>query len=107
MSKDLLPFTRPSIDEATIQGVVEVLRSGWLASGPHVERFEQELSKLCGGRPVRALTSATESAIIAAVAVGVQPLSLLGLISVCTAVSPEAPSVSIGPHSTVHLIQEL
>ena len=59
MSKDLLPFTRPSIDEATIQGVVEVLRSGWLASGPNVERFEQELSKLCGGRPERALTSAT------------------------------------------------
>src|SRR5690349_15271436 len=25
-----LPFTRPTIDEETIQGVVEVLRSGWL-----------------------------------------------------------------------------
>jgi len=39
MSNDFLPFTRPTIDEATIQGVVEVLRSGWLASGPNVERF--------------------------------------------------------------------
>ena len=28
MSKDFLPFTRPSIDEETIAGVVEVLRSG-------------------------------------------------------------------------------
>jgi len=71
MSKDLLPFARPSIDEATIQGVVEVLRSGWLASGPHVERFEQELSKLCAGRPVRALTSATEALEVALMAAGI------------------------------------
>jgi dTDP-4-amino-4,6-dideoxygalactose transaminase len=71
MSKDFLPFTRPSIDEATIQGVVEVLRSGWLASGPNVQRFEEELSKLCGGRPVRALTSATEALEVALMAAGI------------------------------------
>jgi len=34
--KTLLPFTRPTIDEETIQAVAEVLRSGWLASGPKV-----------------------------------------------------------------------
>jgi dTDP-4-amino-4,6-dideoxygalactose transaminase len=71
MSKDLLPFTRPDIDEATIAGVVEVLRSGWLASGPMVERFEKELSALCGGRPVRALTSATEALEVALMAAGI------------------------------------
>jgi hypothetical protein len=71
MSNDFLPFTRPTIDEATIQGVVEVLRSGWLASGPNVERFEQELSKHCGGRPVRALTSATEALEVALMAAGI------------------------------------
>ena len=27
-----LPFTRPSIDEETIAGVAEVLRSGWITS---------------------------------------------------------------------------
>ena len=27
----MLPFTRPTLDEETIQSVVEVLRSGWLA----------------------------------------------------------------------------
>ena len=31
MPKDLLPFTRPSIDEATIQGVVEGAALRWLA----------------------------------------------------------------------------
>jgi len=30
----MLPFTRPSIDEDTIEAVAEVLRSGWLASPP-------------------------------------------------------------------------
>jgi dTDP-4-amino-4,6-dideoxygalactose transaminase len=55
--KDLLPFTRPDIDEATIAGVAEVLRSGWITSGPQVKAFEAALSKLFGGRPVRAFNS--------------------------------------------------
>ena len=71
MSKDLLPFTRTAIDEETIAGVAEVLRSGWLASGPMVLRFEQELSVLCGGRSVRAMTSATEALEIALMAAGI------------------------------------
>jgi dTDP-4-amino-4,6-dideoxygalactose transaminase len=56
---DFLPFTRPSIDEATIAGVAEVLRSGWITSGPRVKEFEAALSRFCGGRPVRALNSGT------------------------------------------------
>ncbi|MEN9454962.1 MAG: hypothetical protein RL210_481 [Pseudomonadota bacterium] len=56
---EFLPFTRPTIDEATIQGVVDVLRSGWITSGPRVKQFEAELSAYCGGRPVRVLSSAT------------------------------------------------
>ncbi len=54
-----LPFTRPAIDEATIAGVVEVLRSGWITSGPQVKQFEAELSSYFGGRPVRTLASGT------------------------------------------------
>jgi dTDP-4-amino-4,6-dideoxygalactose transaminase len=54
-----LPFTRPSIDEETIAGVAEVLRSGWITSGPQVREFEAQLSRLCGGRPVRSLNSGT------------------------------------------------
>ena len=56
---DFLPFTRPSIDEETIAGVAEVLRSGWITSGPQVKAFEAALSKHCGGRPVRALVTGT------------------------------------------------
>jgi len=54
-----LPMTRPSIDEDTIAGVVDVLRSGWITSGPKVKEFEAQLSHYCGGRPVRAFNSGT------------------------------------------------
>jgi dTDP-4-amino-4,6-dideoxygalactose transaminase len=56
---DFLPFTRPDIDEATIAGVGDVLRSGWITSGPQVKSFEAALSRLCGGRPVRCFNSGT------------------------------------------------
>jgi dTDP-4-amino-4,6-dideoxygalactose transaminase len=56
---NLLPFTRPSIDEDTIAAVAEVLRSGWITSGPKVKELEAALSARYGGRPVRVLNSAT------------------------------------------------
>ena len=67
----MLPFTRPLIDEETIQGVAEVLRSGWLASGPKVAEFEAALSRYLGGRPVRTQTSATASLEMALLAAGI------------------------------------
>ncbi len=73
MSNTFLPFTRPSIDEATIAAVGEVLRSGWITSGPKVREFEAQLSALCGGRPVRAMSSATGAMEIALSLAGVQP----------------------------------
>jgi len=54
-----LPFARPEIDEATIAGVAEVLRSGWITSGPQVQAFEAALSRLAGGRAVRSFSSGT------------------------------------------------
>jgi hypothetical protein len=71
--ESLLPFTRPSIDEETIAGVAEVLRSGWITSGPKVKEFEAELSRFCGGRPVRALNSGTAALEIGLRLAGVGP----------------------------------
>ena len=58
-SLPFLPFVRPEIDEETIAGVVEVLRSGWITTGPQNQAFEQQLSAYCGGRPVRTFNSGT------------------------------------------------
>jgi dTDP-4-amino-4,6-dideoxygalactose transaminase len=73
MSQPFLPFTRPSIDEATIAAVGEVLRSGWITSGPKVKEFEAQLSALFGGRPVRTMSSATGAMEIALSLIGLQP----------------------------------
>ena len=71
--QDFLPFTRPFIDEATITGVAEVLRSGWITSGPQVKAFEARLSEYAGGRPVRAFNSGTCTMEIALRIAGVGP----------------------------------
>ncbi|MFO1370953.1 MAG: DegT/DnrJ/EryC1/StrS aminotransferase family protein [Candidatus Competibacteraceae bacterium] len=68
-----LPFTRPMLDDATIAGVAEVLRSGWITSGPQVKRFEAALSDYLGGRPVRVLNSATAALEVALQLCGIGP----------------------------------
>jgi len=68
-----LKFAGPDLDEATIAGVAEVLRSGQITSGPWVARFERQLEAFCGGRPVRVLTSATAAIEVALQLCGVGP----------------------------------
>ena len=68
-----LPFARPTIDEETIAGVAEVLRSGWITTGPKVKAFEQALSDYLGGRLVRTFTSATGALEVALQACGIGP----------------------------------
>ncbi len=70
---DFLPFTRPQIDEATIAGVADVLRSGWITSGPQVKALEAELSRLCGGRVVRTFNSGTAALEVALRLAGIGP----------------------------------
>jgi dTDP-4-amino-4,6-dideoxygalactose transaminase len=73
-SPPFLPFTRPSIDEATIAEVANVLRSGWLTSnGPKVRAFEAALSTFFSGRPVRTFNSGTCTMEIALRIAGIGP----------------------------------
>jgi len=73
VSEAYLKFASPVLDEATVAGAAEVLRSGHVASGPWVQRFERELSEFCEGRPVRALTSATAAVEVALQLCGIGP----------------------------------
>ncbi|MEP7245513.1 MAG: DegT/DnrJ/EryC1/StrS aminotransferase family protein [Gammaproteobacteria bacterium] len=70
---DQLPFTRPSIDEQEIAAIAQVLRSGWVTSGPQVLEFEAALSRYLGGRPVRALNHATAAMELALRVCGIGP----------------------------------
>lgn len=59
MTPAFLPFSKPVIDETTIAAVGDVLRSGWITSGPKARAFEDALSAYFGGRPVRTFNSGT------------------------------------------------
>ena len=72
-SPEFLPFTRPSIDEATIAAVGDVLRSGWITTGPRCREFEAALSARFGGRPVRLVNSATAALELALRLAGIGP----------------------------------
>ena len=52
-TQTFLPFSKPTIDEPTIAAVADVLRSGWITSGPKVQAFEKALSDYLDGRIVR------------------------------------------------------
>lgn len=54
-----LPFSKPSISDADIQAVVEVLRSGWITTGPNANAFEKEFAEYTHARQAIALSSAT------------------------------------------------
>ena len=104
---EYLPFTRPLIDEETIAGVAEVLRSGWITSGPQVKAFEAALSQYLGGRPVRAFNSGTctlEIALrIAGIGHGAQvittPLSWVATSNVVLQVGARPVFVDIDPQT--------
>ncbi len=59
MRDEFLPFSRPSITEQDITAVSEVLRSGWLTTGPKTAEFEQAFCDYTGCAGAVALSSAT------------------------------------------------
>ena len=70
---EILPFTRPEIDEETIANVADVLRSGWLTTGPKCRELEAALSLRAGGRPVRVVSSATAALEFGLRVAGIKP----------------------------------
>ena len=73
MRSDFLPFSRPSISEEDITAVVEVLRSGWLTTGPKAAEFEQAFCEYTGCRGAVALSSATAGMHLVLEALGIGP----------------------------------
>jgi perosamine synthetase len=66
-----VPFHRPSIGEEEIAEVVDSLRSGWLTTGPKVDRFQRQFAAAVNARHAVALNSATAALHLALEAVGV------------------------------------
>lgn len=73
MRSDFLPFSRPSISEDDIAAVVDVLRSGWITTGPKTTEFEQRFREYVGCPGAVALASATAGMHLALKALGIGP----------------------------------
>jgi UDP-4-amino-4-deoxy-L-arabinose-oxoglutarate aminotransferase len=71
--KEFLPFSAPSMEDDDIQGVVAVLKSGWIATGPKCAAFEQAFAAYVGAKHVCVLTSATAGMHCVLLALGLKP----------------------------------
>ncbi len=54
-----VPFSPPDITQAEIDAVAEVLRSGWITTGPKTKQFEKDIATYCGTDRAACLNSAT------------------------------------------------
>ncbi len=104
-SPAFIPFTRPSFNQETIDAVSEVLRSGWVTSGPKVAEFEATLSKYFGGRPVRCFANGTATMKIALQVIGIgggdevitTPISWVATSNVVLSVGAKPVFVDVDP----------
>jgi len=107
MTQPFIPFTKPTIDEATISAVADVLRSGWITSGPKVLEFESALGEYFGGAPVRCFANGTATMKIALQVAGIgpgdevitSPISWVATSNVILAVGAKPIFVDIDPQT--------
>ncbi|ARD38086.1 UDP-4-amino-4-deoxy-L-arabinose aminotransferase [Edwardsiella ictaluri] len=71
--KDFLPFSKPAIGDEEIAAVSEVLRSGWITTGPQNQALEQEFCQATGARHAIAVCSATAGMHVTLMALGIGP----------------------------------
>ena len=107
MTQPFIPFTKPTIDEATISAVADVLRSGWITSGPKVLEFESVLGGYFGGATVRCFANGTATMKIALQVAGIgpgdevitSPISWVATSNVILAVGAKPIFVDIDPQT--------
>ncbi|MGY3255474.1 UDP-4-amino-4-deoxy-L-arabinose aminotransferase [Pseudomonas chlororaphis] len=73
MNQAFLPFSRPSIGDEEIAAVEQVLRSGWITTGPKNQELEQQFAARVGCKHAVALSSATGGMHITLLALGIGP----------------------------------
>lgn len=71
-TRPFLPFALPDIGPAEIAAVVDVLRSGWLTTGPRAKAFEKAFGEAVDARHSLAVNSATSGLHLALEAIGVR-----------------------------------
>jgi dTDP-4-amino-4,6-dideoxygalactose transaminase/nucleoside-diphosphate-sugar epimerase len=68
-----VPFSRPSIGKEEEDEVLDSLRSGWITTGPKVERFEEAFAEKVGTAHAIAVNSCTAALHLSLVALDIGP----------------------------------
>jgi len=70
---DFIPFALPDVSQAEIDAVVQVLRSGWVTTGPRTKEFEAAFAQAVESPHCVMVNSCTAALHLALEAVGVKP----------------------------------
>ncbi|UPW18939.1 UDP-4-amino-4-deoxy-L-arabinose aminotransferase [Agarivorans sp. TSD2052] len=73
MNQTFLPLSRPAIEQQEIDAVVDVLKSGWITTGPKNAELETAIKDYTGAEHAVALSSATAGLHLTLVALGIGP----------------------------------
>ena len=107
MRKEFLPFSRPQIGQEEIDEVVDSLKSGWITSGPKVQKFERQFAGFTGCPYAAAVSSATAGLHIAYLAAGLKagdevittPMTFISTVSMLAAVGAKPVLADIDPNT--------
>lgn len=107
MRKEFLPFSKPSIGQEEIDEVVDSLKSGWITTGPKVQKFECQFSGFTGSPFSIAVNSATSGLHIAYLAAGLKPgdevittpMTFISTVSMLLAVGAKPVLADIDPRT--------
>lgn len=68
----MIPYSRQSINNSDINSVIRVLKSNYLTQGPNVEKFENEIKKICQVKFSSSVNSATSALHLSCLALGLK-----------------------------------
>jgi dTDP-4-amino-4,6-dideoxygalactose transaminase len=71
MSETRIPIATPIIEAEEIEEVVKVLKSGFIAQGPKVARFEEKFAEFTGTKYAIATSSGTAALHVALLSCGI------------------------------------
>ncbi|MFC1813384.1 DegT/DnrJ/EryC1/StrS family aminotransferase, partial [Thermodesulfobacteriota bacterium] len=72
MRENFLVFGAPAIETPEIEELVDIMKSGWLGTGPRVAQFEQDFADYKGVKHVAAVNSGTAALQLSMLAAGIK-----------------------------------
>lgn len=95
MTKKIIPLARPWFDQKEVLAAAKIVKSGWLISGPNVQRFEQEFARTMQVKYAVAVNSGSSALLVVQQALGIGPGDEV-IVPTITFVSSASSSLYLG-----------